>query len=73
MNERKGFRRFPPKPVNVGDVLDAEIEAVGNQGDGICKKDGFVIFVKGANEIGNKVRVKVVRVGRTSATAELEQ
>ena len=32
-------------PVNVGDELDVKIEAVGEKGDGIAKKDGFVLFI----------------------------
>ncbi|MFH0868366.1 MAG: TRAM domain-containing protein, partial [Candidatus Woesearchaeota archaeon] len=32
-------------PVKVGDEIDVKIEAVGEKGDGIAKKDGFVLFV----------------------------
>ena len=37
-----------PKPVKVGDEVEVKIEGTASKGDGIAKKDGFVIFVKGA-------------------------
>lgn len=76
--ERGGFkRRFRrrnfnniPKPVAVGDVFEVTIEATGSKGDGIAKKDGFVIFVKGASQ-GQTVKVKITSLGRTFANAEV--
>jgi len=43
----QGRNRFggPTPPVNVGDEIDVRIEAVGEKGDGVAKKDGFVLFV----------------------------
>ena len=38
-----------PKPVAVGDEIEVKIEAIASKGDGIAKKDGFVIFIKGAH------------------------
>ena len=32
-------------PVREGEELDVTIEAIGDKGDGIAKKDGFVLFV----------------------------
>ena len=44
MEDDRGFeQRFAP--VNVGDELDVKIEAVGEKGDGIAKKEGFVLFL----------------------------
>lgn len=57
-------------PVNVGDELDVKIEAVGEKGDGIAKKDGFVLFVPGVKE-GDEVRVKVTKVLRRVGFAEV--
>ncbi|PIN78502.1 deoxyribonuclease, partial [Candidatus Woesearchaeota archaeon CG10_big_fil_rev_8_21_14_0_10_34_8] len=34
-------------PVQVGEELDVTIEAVGEKGDGVAKKNGFVLFVPG--------------------------
>lgn len=58
-----------PKPVNVGDVVEVTVEATGSKGDGIAKKDGFVIFVKGGQQ-GQTLKVKITGLGRSSATAE---
>ena len=59
-----------PKPVKVGDELDVTIEATASRGDGIAKKDGFVIFVKGT-EVGQTVRIRVTDVRERFATGEV--
>ncbi|MEM0202293.1 MAG: TRAM domain-containing protein [Candidatus Micrarchaeaceae archaeon] len=84
MDDRRGYGRegrgnregrdikpnyFLPKPVKVGDVLDVTIDAVASKGDGIAKKDGFVIFVSGAKQ-GDKVRIKITDVRARYATGE---
>ncbi len=58
-----------PKPVKPGDELDVTIEAVAAKGDGIAKKDGFVIFVPNAKE-GEKIRIKVTEVKSRCAIAQ---
>ncbi|MFH1470502.1 MAG: TRAM domain-containing protein [Candidatus Micrarchaeota archaeon] len=58
------------KPVKVGDELDVTIEAVASKGDGIAKKDGFVIFVPGAKS-GETIKVRITNVKRTCAEAEV--
>ena len=66
-----GFRpRRTFAPVKVGDELDVKIEAVGEKGDGIAKKDGFVLFVPGGKE-GQQVRIKVTKVLRKVGFAEI--
>ncbi len=65
----RGGGDIGPKPVAVGDELDVTIEAVAAKGDGIAKKEGFVIFVPGV-KVGEKVRIKVNAVKRTCAIAE---
>jgi len=64
-NDRGGRRDFGSRsfvaPVKVGDELDVKIEAVGEKGDGIAKKDGFVLFVAGTKQ-GDNVRIKITRV-----------
>ena len=57
-------------PVKVGDELDVKIEATGSKGDGIAKKDGFVLFVAGTKE-GDEVRVRVTRVIQKVGFAEV--
>ncbi len=48
-------------PVKEGDEFEATIEALGEKGDGIARKDGFVIFVPGVVQ-GDKVRIRVTKV-----------
>ena len=75
---RDRFESRPPRnndfgnapPVNVGEELDVKIEAVGEKGDGVAKKNGFVIFVPGVKE-GQNVRVKITRVLRKVGFAEV--
>ena len=67
--QRQGFgRSFAP--VEVGDELDVKIEAVGEKGDGIAKKDGFVLFVPNAKE-GDEVKIRITRVLRKVGFAEV--
>lgn len=63
--ERKRF-----SPINVGDTFDVKIEAVGEKGDGIAKKNGFVIFVPKTKE-GDEVKVKITKVMRNFGFAEV--
>jgi predicted RNA-binding protein with TRAM domain len=58
-----------PKPVKVGDELDVTIEAVAAKGDGIAKKDGFVIFVPGS-KVGDTCKIRITMVKASSAVAE---
>ncbi|MBI2140771.1 TRAM domain-containing protein [Candidatus Woesearchaeota archaeon] len=57
-------------PVKVGDELDVSIEAVGEKGDGLAKKDGFVLFVPNTKQ-GDNVKIKVTRVLRKVGFAEV--
>lgn len=57
-------------PVKVGEELDVTIEAVAAKGDGVAKKDGFVIFVPGT-KVGDKVRIRVTKVSRRLGFGEV--
>ncbi|MBU2561019.1 MAG: TRAM domain-containing protein [Nanoarchaeota archaeon] len=57
-------------PVNVGEELDVRIEAVGEKGDGIARKRGFVLFVPNTKE-GDEVRIRVTKVLRKVGFAEV--
>ena len=65
--ERQGFRN---PPVNVGDELDVKIDAVGEKGDGIAKKDGFVLVIPGT-QLNDEVRIRVTKVLRKVGFAEV--
>ena len=72
-HERGGRRDFGSRsfaPVKVGDELDVKIEAVGEKGDGIAKKDGFVLFVPGTKQ-GDEVKIRVTRVLQKVGFAEV--
>ncbi len=68
MMNKRPFRKNPP--VNVGDELDVTIESVGEKGDGVAKKEGFVLFVPGAKQ-GQNVKIKVNRVLKSVGFAEI--
>lgn len=57
-------------PVKQGDEFEVKIEAVGEKGDGLAKKDGFVIFVPNTKP-GDTVRVRITRVLRKVSFAEV--
>jgi predicted RNA-binding protein with TRAM domain len=57
-------------PVSEGEELDVRIEAIGEKGDGIAKKNGFVLVVPGT-QINDSVRVKVTKVLRKVGFAEV--
>jgi predicted RNA-binding protein with TRAM domain len=61
---------FLPKPVKPGDEVEVKVEAVASKGDGIAKKDGFVIFIKDAKE-GDTVKIKITEVKARFAIGEL--
>ena len=65
-----GQRREHFVPVKVGDELDVKIEAVGEKGDGIAKKEGFVLFIPGVKQ-GDEVKVRVTKVLRKVGFAEV--
>jgi predicted RNA-binding protein with TRAM domain len=65
-----GSRRFPPKPVEVGKEYDVEILETSRRGEGIARIKGLVCFVPSAKP-GEHVRIRITRVSRRFAEAEL--
>ncbi|MGC8649078.1 MAG: TRAM domain-containing protein [Candidatus Micrarchaeia archaeon] len=63
---------FMPKPVKVGDEVELTIESIAGKGDGIARKDNFVIFVKGT-KVGDKVKVRITEVKARFAIGEIVQ
>jgi predicted RNA-binding protein with TRAM domain len=72
MNRDYGNRDFGRSfaPVKVGEELDVTIEAVGEKGDGIAKKEGFVLFVPNTSK-GDNVKIRVTKVLRKVGFAEV--
>ena len=60
------------KPVSEGEFVEVEIEDLGSKGDGIARKEGFVIFVPGG-EVGETYEIEVTSVGRKFAFGEIAE
>ncbi|MEM0302317.1 MAG: TRAM domain-containing protein [Archaeoglobaceae archaeon] len=61
---------FGKPPVKVGDVREVKIEAVGSEGDGIAKIEGFVVFVPGA-KMNDNVKIRITKVLKKYGFAEI--
>jgi translation initiation factor 2 subunit 2 len=59
----------PKAPVVVGEVYRLTIEDIGRRGDGVARKEGFVVFVTGANQRGATVNAKITKVLGNNAYA----
>lgn len=62
----------PKTPVVVGEVYRLTIEDVGRRGDGVAKKEGFVIFVTGASVRGTTINAKITKVLGNNAYAVVQ-
>ena len=67
----RGPRPFRPTTVRVGEEYDVKIESMSKRGDtGVARVQGLVIFVTDT-KIGDNVKIRITKVGRGYATAEL--
>ena len=57
-------------PINEGDEYVVEITDLGEEGDGIARIDGFVIFVPDG-ELGERVSIRIDEVEESFATASI--
>jgi len=73
-NSRRGFRRagprFVPKPVEIGKEYEVDIKETSHRGEGIARIEGLVTFIPNAKP-GDHVRIRITRVGRRAAEAEV--
>jgi predicted RNA-binding protein with TRAM domain len=60
----------PTPPVKEGEELDVKIEAIGDKGDGIAKKNGFVLVIPNT-QVNDEVKVRVTKVLRKVGFAEV--
>ena len=66
-----GTRPFRAAPVKIGEEFDVKIESLSRRGDaGVAKVEGLVIFVAGT-KVGDGVRIRITKVGRGYATADI--
>ncbi len=63
--------RGPPrfKPVREGEEHEVTIQAISRMGQGIARIEGFVIFVP-ETKVGDRLKIRITRVGPRFATAE---
>ena len=57
-------------PIDEGDEYVVEIEDLGEEGDGIARIDGFVVFVPDGT-LGERVSIRIVSVDDSFATASI--
>ncbi len=62
----------PKTPVVVGEVYRLTIEDIGRRGDGVARKEGFVVFVTGATTRGVTVNAKITKVLGNNAYAVVQ-
>jgi predicted RNA-binding protein with TRAM domain len=55
-------------PVDEGEILEVEISDIGDEGDGLARLDGFVVFVPGGKP-GDRLTVRIQKVKTTVAHA----
>ena len=60
----------PKTPISLGEEYIVTIEEIGKQGVGIARLRGVSILVNSTN-LGDKVMVRITKVGRTFAVAEV--
>ena len=64
------MNEYNKAPVTEGETYDLKCISKGGKGDGICKKDKFVIIVPGA-KINQTYKVKITKVTRRVAFGEI--
>lgn len=67
---RRQNRDYSFKPVKEGEEYEVDIEEISRRGEGIARIEGFVVFVPNT-KIGDHVKIKVTKVARRYATAEI--
>jgi len=70
MEERKESGGFPPKPVEIGQEYDVDIQETSRRGEGIARIQGLVIFVPNT-KTGDHVKIRIKRISRIFAEAEI--
>ena len=63
----KGFKRYP---VELGEELEVDIVELSPKEEGIARIQGLVIHVANAKP-GDHVKIKITRIGGTTAEAEI--
>ena len=65
-----GGSKAPRAPISVGEEYIVTIEEMGKEGSGVARLRGVSIFVNNTNP-GDKVMVRITKLGRSHAAAEV--
>ena len=65
-----GGLKTPRAPISVGEEYIVTIEEMGKEGSGVARLRGVSIFVNNTNP-GDKVMVRITKLGRSHAAAEV--
>jgi predicted RNA-binding protein with TRAM domain len=65
-----GPRKFPPKPVKIGEEYEVDITETSQRGDGIARIEGLVVFIPD-KKVGEHLRIRITRISRKFAEAEV--
>lgn len=73
--ERRGFNRdrgirLPPKPVEIGEEYDVEVQEVSRRGEGVARVKGLVIFIP-KTKPGDHLKIRITRISRRFAEAQI--
>ncbi len=63
------YKGRPSSPVREGEEMTVKIDSLGREGDGIARVSGLVVFVPNT-KVGDEVRIKITKVGRSVAFGE---
>jgi predicted RNA-binding protein with TRAM domain len=65
-----GGSKAPRYPISVGEEYIVTIDEMGKEGSGVASLRGVSIVVNNTNP-GDKVKVRITKLGRSHATAEV--
>ena len=65
-----GGSKAPRAPLSVGEEYIVTIEEMGKEGSGVARLRGVSIFVNNTNP-GDKVMVRITKLGRSHVAAEV--
>jgi predicted RNA-binding protein with TRAM domain len=65
-----GGSKAPRSPISVGEEYIVTIEEMGKEGSGVARLRGVSIVVNNTNP-GEKVKVRITKLGRFHAAAEV--
>jgi len=65
---RSRSRQSLPKPVEVGEEYDVDIQELSRRGEGIARIKGLVTFIPNTKP-GDHLKVRITRIGRRYAEA----